>query len=278
MWLIVVIVYPFLRLDDDYILNCLGVLNITILSYKGIQLTGKNNGNNPGEKILCMSLSIKIFLLWLVFATLFLTKNPSLYLTNIALTININVVLLLGSIYTMFLFDRINMHKKEALTDYLTDIPNRRSFMIEVKKLRCEAVKTEKPGVVVVCDIDNFKKINDTYGHDAGDIIIKEMAKVFSNSLRQNDLCARMGGEEFAMYLSDTTAELALSAVERIRAAVASREVTINGCNIQFTASFGYDALSEDKSLDRVLRNADKAMYKAKDAGRNRVKLFESGM
>jgi diguanylate cyclase (GGDEF)-like protein len=279
LWLVIISISEVIYRGDAYtahlITSGIGSMNLMILYYKSIRKIRMASGQNPGEKILTTSLIVKFILVVITFFIFAITGDHNLHLTTVALITNINVVLQIGSIYSMFLFDNINMHKEEASTDFLTGIYNRRAFMSKVDEIVDAGVNKHKPGVIVVCDIDNFKVINDTYGHDAGDIVIQTMATTFKNMLRRDDVCARMGGEEFALYLSDTNETYAITAIERIRLHLQNLTVNAQGMDINFTASFGYASISEDNSLGRTLRNADKAMYVAKDTGRNKACLYK---
>jgi diguanylate cyclase (GGDEF)-like protein len=122
-------------------------------------------------------------------------------------------------------------------------------------------------------DIDHFKKINDTYGHKCGDLVLKKLAATCQQVLREVDIIGRIGGEEFAILLPETDKEQAIEVAERLREAIGNAEVAIeNGRPVRFTASIGVTSLTgEDKNMDVLLNIADKALYQAKNAGRNKV-------
>jgi diguanylate cyclase (GGDEF)-like protein/PAS domain S-box-containing protein len=160
-----------------------------------------------------------------------------------------------------------------ATTDHLTSVANRRHFL-ETAALEFERSRRYgHPLTVIMADIDFFKKINDTYGHQVGDRVIRAFADALQSCLRGCDLVGRLGGEEFAVILPETPAAESLSVAERIRAAIEALEVSLPyGGSLRFTASFGCAARSEgDGSIDATLARADAALYRSKDCGRNSV-------
>lgn len=164
-----------------------------------------------------------------------------------------------------------------AMVDELTNMPNRRAFFMrgteEVN--RCKRYKT--PLSMIMLDIDKFKNINDTYGHARGDNALQCMSKTLREQIREVDLPARLGGEEFGILLPNTKLEEAVIIAERIRNAVEKLNCEEVGDEIiRMTASFGVASFTEDmKSLDDLFSNADTAMYRAKNNGRNRVDVLE---
>jgi diguanylate cyclase (GGDEF)-like protein len=122
-------------------------------------------------------------------------------------------------------------------------------------------------------DIDHFKQINDTYGHQSGDLVLKSVANTFQEVLRSVDIIGRLGGEEFAVVLPETWIAKALEVAERLREKISEGEVALpDGTIIRFTVSIGIAALIDKNSnIDMLLDDADKALYRAKQAGRNRV-------
>ena len=128
-------------------------------------------------------------------------------------------------------------------------------------------------------DIDHFKKVNDTYGHAAGDQAIITTANVLKKSLRPYDVVGRLGGEEFAMMLLDCTMGTAMDVAERLRKEVESTAITFEEQTLNVTISTGISCISaDDKEIDDVLVRADKALYDAKESGRNCVKICESAV
>lgn len=163
-----------------------------------------------------------------------------------------------------------------AMKDALTGIYNRRYFMerldSEWKRLR----RYKRPLSVLALDIDHFKSINDRYGHDVGDQVIVAIAKLCASHLRESDVVARIGGEEFAVLLPETDLASAIFAAERLRAAVAGRSVTTNAGPLSVTASIGVAFADwHAESPAALLKRADQALYVAKRGGRNCIAAGE---
>ena len=129
-------------------------------------------------------------------------------------------------------------------------------------------------GWVVACDIDYFKTINDVYGHATGDAVLKEFAEVLQSHLRSRDLAARTGGEEFILYLDDMPSDAAFALVENIRESVTTHEFSRLSTGVNVTCSFGVVRLRHKDDLWQAVERADKVLYAAKEAGRDRT-LFE---
>ena len=123
-----------------------------------------------------------------------------------------------------------------------------------------------------IIDLDHFKKINDTYGHDAGDIVLKEVANSMGKTIRDSDIIGRVGGEEFCIYLPNTSHSGAMNIAEKIRQEIEKIDFNFDYTKIHVTASIGVSSkLTHHKSIADIQRDADHAMYHAKKDGRNRV-------
>lgn len=157
----------------------------------------------------------------------------------------------------------------QANHDSMTGLYNRRSFYYTSKKILLLAQRNFEEIHIIMLDIDNFKSINDTYGHDIGDKVITALANELFTSTRKSDIAARWGGEEFLILLPKTDEKGALNKAEEIRSSVAKLKVE----NVQFTVSIGVATFdyTEDATIDDAIKKADYALYEAKNSGKNRV-------
>ena len=165
-------------------------------------------------------------------------------------------------------------HKTAAMIDPLTGISNRRAFLEEGEEHFARQVNESRPTAVMLLDLDNFKSINDRYGHAIGDRVLEIFAEVASSCLRRIDLFGRLGGEEFAALLHDTTRDRALAVAEQIRSCFAAATREVEGRSVDGTVSIGI-VIAYEAALDlsALLAQADHALYRAKDAGRNRIEI-----
>ncbi|HVX15736.1 MAG TPA: GGDEF domain-containing protein [Pirellulales bacterium] len=163
----------------------------------------------------------------------------------------------------------------EARTDALTGLPNRRSFNEEVMRRFDQWRRHQIPLSLVMVDVDCFKKFNDTYGHQAGDDVLRRLAQVLRKTLREMDLAARFGGEEFAILLPGTRLKDATMVAERLRATVASERFPCGGNDLPVTVSLGLASVVSDEDADTLIKRADESLYAAKNAGRNRSFLHD---
>jgi diguanylate cyclase (GGDEF)-like protein len=162
--------------------------------------------------------------------------------------------------------------KRQALTDPLTGLANRRRYIeaLEAELSRAERFATEL--AVVIADLDDFKNVNDSFGHEVGNDVLRAFADTISDTLRDVDVAARLGGEEFAMLLPQTDLDGGIALAERIRAAFAGMSIqTPDGRSVRVTSSFGVAANPPTTTADGLLRSADGALYRAKAAGKDRV-------
>jgi len=175
--------------------------------------------------------------------------------------------------YTDFLKLQFEERIEMAVMDPLTGLYNRRYMEIYLKKLCDKSLRSGRPLSLMIADIDYFKSVNDTYGHDVGDVVLQQ----FSQRIRQNarciDLTCRMGGEEFVVIMPDTDLSESIKVGNRIRCCVASEPFRISDeLKINITSSIGIGTFEGIKdNIKSIMKRADKALYKAKDCGRNRV-------
>ena len=175
--------------------------------------------------------------------------------------------------YVDQLKDSVQASMELALTDALTGLNNRRFLERHFAALLDEATHKNFPLSLMILDIDHFKLVNDNYGHDAGDEVLKSFAGRIKRVVRNADLVCRMGGEEFVVIMPNTSMEIAEKIAERIRASVQGTrfQVETGGRSIPVTVSIGIADRGADNSPDNVYKRADKALYRAKTEGRNRV-------
>jgi two-component system, cell cycle response regulator len=162
-----------------------------------------------------------------------------------------------------------------ALTDVLTGLPNRRAVDVWASRELSAAARHDFAFWVVMADLDWFKKVNDTYGHDAGDTVLKTFAEILKTHTRQSDICARLGGEEFLVMMTHSDRRGTKAAVERIRKQFENTKFTLGNSTAMATASFGIAGFRGTKPPDwnALVECADTALYAAKHKGRNRIEF-----
>jgi diguanylate cyclase (GGDEF)-like protein len=165
-----------------------------------------------------------------------------------------------------------------AYKDALTGMYNRRFFFENVSILIEQAKRTNTPTCIVMYDIDNFKKVNDTYGHDMGDVVLKDFANTIKSNVRKSDIAARLGGEEFAVFLYNTDVENGFKVADKIRQRFENSTHTLNDITIKCTCSGGIYQLTEDDDIDTALKKADEALYVAKRTTKNRIVIYKEGI
>ncbi len=160
-----------------------------------------------------------------------------------------------------------------ALTDTLTGLPNRRALEVWATRQLCAAARHGFSIWAVMVDLDLFKQVNDTFGHDAGDTVLQTLAQILKANTRQSNICARWGGEEFLIMITHADRENANTAIERIRKQFETKKFIFKDRTIAVTASFGMAGFRGTKppDLSVLLARADRALYSAKIKGRNRV-------
>jgi diguanylate cyclase (GGDEF)-like protein len=164
------------------------------------------------------------------------------------------------------------------IVDPLTNVPNRRGFFQALSPWMALARRPGQPTALVVFDLDQFKRINDGYGHPAGDVVIAHLMETCKRQLRDSDLLGRLVGVEFAILLPRTNLDDATMVAERMRAAIEGERVKTERAMISLTASFGVTTIRPDDSTVTLLARADEALRVAKKAGRNRVEVAASAL
>jgi len=177
---------------------------------------------------------------------------------------------------TMMLKEQLEESRKKMLRDPLTGLPNRLAYeeriILEINRNK----RNSENICIAMWDIDHFKKVNDTYGHEAGDRVLKLLSKIISTRVRKVDMFARIGGEEFVLLMPDTKLENALGLNEELRNSLADSGFHYDGSPCLITASVGIARIEEYDNPESVMRKADEALYKSKREGRNRCTIFTS--
>ena len=171
---------------------------------------------------------------------------------------------------------------KDATLDALTGFYNRKQLEERIKQEVASSRRRKTPLCAIMTDIDFFKRINDTYGHAVGDLVLKTVSKTMRAQLREYDIAGRYGGEEFAVLLPFTKIQEAKMVAERLRLAIQNQTIDISKTNpdaqdknINVTISLGIHELSPEDKEEDLLKNADKALYEAKESGRNKAVIYE---
>ncbi|WP_159064757.1 GGDEF domain-containing protein [Thaumasiovibrio subtropicus] len=244
---------------------------INVVSYSAINaqtlyvLNKYRNKQNMGESILLVCMIIVTASLYLPLIMLSFNYDPVYFVSGIIINQNMMSFLLLGSMLSLFLLSEIEWHYRRSICDELSKLYNRRYFNENIDT----QVKQNPKGInaIAMLDIDHFKVINDTFGHDAGDRVIVTIANLMRAHIHPNELAARYGGEEFVMSLNAKTQGELASRLERLNKAIAETEFVFDKVRVNVTVSIGV-AMVEKKQPILVVREADKALYAAKKSGR----------
>lgn len=223
--------------------------------------------------LFCFYTAMRPLLFWLFEQVLLQDLIHSVYwfvtlLTSILFCMTFSFLLLGSSIRSTLK----KLHTERNL-DPLTNLLNRRAFNESVQQLLSS--DESRPVALVIADIDHFKKINDRWGHDMGDSVLRKLAQCLRQSTRRSDLVARFGGEEFVMLMPNTDTDTAHTIAQRIQNALAQGDSVLPDAH-KFTMSFGIAALEPQESMEQAMKRADIALYQAKKSGRNRICLHEA--
>jgi diguanylate cyclase (GGDEF)-like protein len=193
----------------------------------------------------------------------------------------VNVALVFAMFYGLAAYFRAQVLRAErqllkmATVDPLTGLANRSQFHVRATAELARSRRERQPLSLMLADVDFFKRINDEFGHDAGDRVLRRLAELMQQALRESDVLARWGGEEFLALLPASDTDQARQVAERVRQAVASVQIDIGGQLLQVTMSFGVaglePALDAETDLQSATLRADRALYTSKQNGRNRV-------
>jgi len=162
-------------------------------------------------------------------------------------------------------------YEQLAYTDQLTQLSNRRGALNKLEMERSRIARNKEPLSVILCDVDHFKRVNDRYGHNAGDAVLVRIGEIFTRLIREQDTVARWGGEEFLFILPQTPARNAAVLSQKIQQTLAGELIEFEGNGIAITVSMGIEQMDANQAIDEVINHADKHLYEAKNAGRNRT-------
>lgn len=180
-----------------------------------------------------------------------------------------------GDKYIIDEFDGVEILKnnleEEANIDFLTGCVNKKETETSIETFLKQHLRYKTPFSILMFDIDFFKKVNDTYGHLAGDFILKELAKIIQDIIRESDICGRFGGEEFLVLLPNTKMSGALKLAKRMRKSIEDYKFKFENQIISITMSIGITSASKNDSVFSLIERVDDALYKAKHNGRNRI-------
>ena len=169
-----------------------------------------------------------------------------------------------------------NKMEELAKTDMLTNLSNRRDMYQKIKHETDRFERNEKPFAILMGDIDNFKKINDTYGHDAGDLVLSSIASVIVSTIRKQDIVGRWGGEEFLFLLPETNLEGGKKIAEKLRVRINNETIQYKNYNLKVTMTIGVSVYSQKHAIDDSIKEADKAMYLGKIRNKNCVVISDN--
>jgi len=242
-----------------------------LVSHKGYTLKYQNDVD---EEYLVHSKYIPELDLYLL-----VQAKVSDFTTEVLRTFYINFALsLLVTLLIIFIIARMIRHQNLKLeilanSDELTSLPNRRIFDEKLKQLLLLNERKKINTSILFFDIDDFKKVNDKFGHNIGDKVLKRIAQIMKESIRQSDFYARWGGEEFIVAFVNSSLEDSINTSEKLRASIESDKQLLFLVNEGITASFGLTQIEEKDTLESVLKRVDSSLYEAKGSGKNRVSV-----
>ena len=250
------------------------LIHMSILSYVGFKC--HKHSQNIGHKIIVLAVLIPMILGFIQVYYLYYEPDVDtvigLGITGAATSYSLVAL----GFMTMMLIRERDSFAAQAHKDPLTELYNRRGLDVALEYLVAASQREPTQISAIVCDIDYFKKINDSYGHDIGDLVLKAFAEILKTLPRASDLAARLGGEEFVLVLPKTDLNEADQIAERLRKEVENMEVTITNDIVKLTASFGVACQHQGYNIDSLIKASDQALYEAKSSGRNRVCIAET--
>jgi diguanylate cyclase (GGDEF)-like protein len=259
--------------DSEILVELLFFPNLFIAFYVAYRALLKNTSKkySPGTKLFKRTFQFSFLSMAIMMSVIIFTGNFFIYISGIMIMQSIMTVGFLSAVYFSFLYRMIDKFKASSMTDPLTQLYNRRYFLTQANTI-IRSTKRENSAIsLIMCDLDYFKNINDTYGHHAGDAALVAFANMLKETLRDHDTIARIGGEEFIILLPNTGIELVMQICERIRQNTEALEIKVATNTVKLTASFGICQIDSNLPIESNIQLADQSLYQAKSNGRNRV-------
>lgn len=206
-------------------------------------------------------------------------RDKQIYTFFLIIFIIVAILLLIIAIVFMSKYKMKQKHafelEKIAKTDPLTQLPNRRAVLEQIEYETARFKRNAEPFTIVISDIDDFKAINDTYGHDAGDKVLTTLSNLMKNTIRKQDICARWGGEEFLFLFPGTDKKGGKTISEKIRKDIEKEKIEYKGSSLSITMTFGICTFSKELTIDECITRADKSLYEGKKLGKNRIVQYK---
>lgn len=251
-------------------------INIVAILLACLPLIKNTSTHSRGEKIVKTTIYLCSLLVLIAPLPYFIISSMQAYTVTITALQALQINIWLGALSSLLISDSVDLFYHYSITDPMTALFNRRYFIDKIKKMMQQAAHNHSPaGVMITCDIDNFKSVNDKYGHDVGDKTIMAFAEVLQANVREQDTVARLGGEEFAIFLPYTSLAAAKQVAERMRQQTEQLQMVTDVGKLNFTASFGLTSFVHSYDIDTYLKTADRAMYRAKTSGKNLVCVYQ---
>ncbi|AXV65883.1 GGDEF domain-containing protein [Pseudoalteromonas lipolytica] len=230
--------------------------------------------SNIGNGVLAIALCILLIIAISQLAIVVSGNLTVAVLYSLTVVGHATVFVMIGlGLITTLLIDEKKRYLDLSLKDPLTNLYNRRGLQFILEQQRLLTSKHNSKLYASVVDIDYFKRINDSYGHEGGDLVLEVFSELLNHHLAKQDLCCRLGGEEFLILSFEPSENAAQQKLETLRTIVETSEIVFHENNITLTASFGLTRWQQDDTFDNLINRADKALYSAKNKGRNRVEI-----
>ena len=251
--------------------------NVSLLYFACYLLIRKQRGVEYYSRLVEMPflfVSVINLLLWLPF---YFAGDYEFHIRVFFAVVIITIFATFGGLLSLLLSDVIGFYYRTSITDGLTGLFNRRHFTSAGQDLLENSGRYGYPVSCLMCDIDDFKSVNDSFGHDTGDKVIVAFAEGLEKNIRTGDILARIGGEEFAILLDHAHLDTAMEVAERMRQYTEGLQLDCNGRALSFSASFGVAQITSS-SLEKLIKAADEALYHSKHSGKNTVTRYTDRM